>query len=85
MGHFISESHQSDRRASGHPALRQPRRLISALPRIIRVAVAAAVALYFINAALASEDPLAMFVGLFPIAWIAVEFAWVALRPRADR
>jgi hypothetical protein len=26
-----------------------------------------------------------MLVGLFPIAWLAVEAAWVALRPRAER
>ncbi len=85
MGHFLSQSQRPDIHADEHVAPRLRQRLVSAVPRIVRVAIAVAVALYFLNAALASDDPLAMFVGMFPIAWIAVEFAWVALRPRADR
>lgn len=46
--------------------------------------VAAAVGLYFLFTALASNDPTAMLVGMLPIAWIAVESAWVALRPRRE-
>lgn len=85
MGHFISEPPRRDHHAGEQPALQPQRRLLSTAPRIVRIAVAAAAALYFLYAALTSDEPLAMFVGLFPIAWIAVEFAWVALRPHADR
>jgi hypothetical protein len=85
MRHFLSESRQPEAYADEHVAPRLWQRLVSAAPRVIRVIVAVAVALFFLDAPFASDDPLAMFVGLFPIAWIAVEFAWVALRPRAER
>lgn len=85
MGQLASESPQPVAHTDEAPAPQSRRRLISAAPRIVRIAAAAAVALYFLRAALVSDNPLAMFVGLFPIAWIAVEFAWVTLRPRAGR
>ena len=63
------QAHSHRRRgAFGHAAL-------------VRLAAAGAVGLYFLAAALSDDDPLAMVVGLFPIAWIGVELVWVALRP----
>jgi hypothetical protein len=52
---------------------------------LVRITVAAAIGIYFFGAALVSDDPAAMLAGTFPIGWIAVECAWVALRPQRKR
>jgi hypothetical protein len=56
----------------------------SSVARLVRIGAVAAVGLYFLSTALASDDPTAMLVGMLPIAWIAIESAWVALRPRRE-
>ncbi len=63
----------------------EPKRWSTAsVAHLVRIMVAATVGLYFLCTALASDDAAAMLIGMLPIAWIAVEFAWVALRPRRE-
>ena len=45
-------------------------------------AVACTVLAGYFAAAGTHEDPLVMLVGLFPLAWIAIELAWRLLEPR---
>ncbi|MGA8005251.1 MAG: hypothetical protein WCA17_04055 [Burkholderiales bacterium] len=73
--------HRQDPRSS---AAGRDRSSTSSVAHLVRIMVAAAVGLYFLFTALASNDPTAMLVGMLPIAWIAVESAWVALRPRRE-
>jgi hypothetical protein len=81
MARFFSQWQHQDPQSIAAELDRNP---AFSVAHLVRIGVAAAVGLYFFFGALASEDPAAMIVGMFPIAWIAVEFAWVALRPRRE-
>jgi hypothetical protein len=82
MARFFSQWHHQEPQSI---AAEPDRNTAFSAAHLVRIAVAAAVGLYFFFVALASEDPTTMIVGMFPIAWIAVEFAWVTLRPRSER
>ena len=45
---------------------------------ILRWSVVCAVISAFVAAALAHDEPVVLLVGLFPVAWLAVEFVWRA-------
>ncbi|HEU5293254.1 MAG TPA: hypothetical protein VFU71_00565 [Burkholderiaceae bacterium] len=51
----------------------------------IRIALAACVGLVFVGAAFITDEPLILLVGTLPIAWVAVEFCWVASGASRDR
>jgi hypothetical protein len=85
MSRLISQWQWLPRRNPGDAGAAAERRAGLTAASIVRMGVAASAALLFLGAALASDEPVVMLVGLFPIAWLAVEAAWVALRPRAER
>ncbi len=84
MARLFSQWHVPHQRDPQSIAAGPDRDSAFSVRHLVRTAVAAAVGLYFLLAALASDHPTVMLVGMLPIAWIAVEFAWVALRPRRE-
>ena len=47
----------------------------------LRWAAVCGVIAIFVALAIAHEDPVVLLVGLFPVAWLAVELAWKGLKP----
>ena len=47
---------------------------------VLRWALAFGVVVIFVSAAIGHEDPSIFLVGLFPVAWIAVELIWRGFR-----
>jgi hypothetical protein len=84
MSRLISQRQWPHRRNPGHAGAGAQRRAGLTAASIARMGIAASAALFFLGAALASDEPVVMLVGLFPIAWLAVEAVWVTLRQQAD-
>ena len=47
----------------------------------LRAGLVCSVIGFFVAVAVAHEDPIVLLVGLFPVAWIAVELLWRGLKP----
>ena len=47
----------------------------------LRWTLAFGVIVIFVSRALADEDPSMLLVGLFPVAWLAVELIWKGFKP----
>jgi len=84
MNRFSSLWHEAIFRDRNDAASSPRNEIVFSTASLVRILIAAFVGFYFLCSALASDDPTAMLVGTFPIAWIAVELAWVALRFRDE-
>ena len=48
---------------------------------VLRWTLAFAVIAIFVSVAIGHEDPSMLLVGLFPVAWLAVELIWRGFKP----